>query len=113
MRRDLRSPGHGPLRQVGRNSSLLKRDRLHHLPDETIGQQDDGIPVAIGQFESQCGQIGHLLRRIRRQHDRSVVSVAAALHHLVIIALFGCDVAESRTSAVISAMTHGSSAPAM
>ena len=66
-----------------------KLDRLHHLADEAIGEHDDRIAIAIGKFEGQGGQVGHLLHGIGREHDGAVVAVAAALHHLVIIALLG------------------------
>ena len=65
------------------------------MPDESIGQKHDGIAIAIGQFKGQRREIRHLLRRMRGQNDGAIVAVATALDHLVVIALLGCDVAQS------------------
>ena len=71
------------------------------------------VAIAVGQLKGQRRQVRHLLHRVRRQHDRAVVAVAAALHHLVIVALLGADVAQPGPPRVMSAITQGSSAPAM
>ena len=73
--------------------------RFHHLADESICHQYNRVAIAVGQFEGQRGQIRHLLHGIGRKHDGAVVAVAAALHHLVIVALLGCNVAQPRAAA--------------
>ena len=74
-------------------------ERLHHLPDKTVGQHDCRVAVFVREIEGQHGKVGHLLYRGRRQHDIAVVAVAAAFHHGEIVALFRPDVAEARSAA--------------
>ena len=74
-------------------------ERLHHLPDETIGQDDRRIAIVVGQFEGQDGEVGHLLHRGGRQHEVAIVAVASALHHGEVVALLGSDVAQARAAA--------------
>ena len=44
--------GDGPPRSVWSDGNARELDRLHHLTDEAIGKEDDGIAVAIGKIES-------------------------------------------------------------
>ncbi len=94
-----RGSGHRPRGQMRRRCRLRKLHRLHHLADESVGHQHHRVAIAIGQVEGQRGQVRHLLHGVRSQHNGAVVAVAAALHHLVIIALLGGDVAQPRTAA--------------
>ena len=75
---------------------LCELDRLHHLAYESIGEDDNGIAIAIGKLEGQCCQVGHFLHRVRREHDGAVVAVSSALDHLVIVTLLRGDVAAIR-----------------
>ena len=45
--------GYSPLGQMRRDGLLRELHRLHHLPDESVGEQDDGIAVAVGQLEGE------------------------------------------------------------
>ena len=91
--------GHGPLGQMRRRRGLRKFDRLHHLADESVGHHHHRVAITVGQIEGQRGQVRHLLHGVRRQHDGAVVAVAAALHHLVVVALLGGNVAQAGPAA--------------
>src|ERR1035437_7332533 len=83
----LGSTGDGPIRLLRWDGSLREFDRLHHLSDEPIGEKHNRVPIAVCQFEGQRGEIGHLLHGMRSQDDGAVVTVAATLYHLVLVAL--------------------------
>ena len=91
--------GNSPLRQLRQNGLFLEFDGLHHLAHEAVGKNHHGIAISIGEFKGESGQVGHLLYGVRREHDGAVVAVASAFHHLVIIALFRCDIAEAGSAA--------------
>src|ERR1035437_873914 len=93
------SPGDGPIRLLRWDGSLRKLDRLHHLADESIGEEHNRVPIAVCQFEGQRGEVGHLLHGMRSQDDGAVVTVAATLYHLVVVTLLGSDVAQTRPTA--------------
>ena len=57
-------PATAQIGSSGRIALLCKLHRLHHLADEAIGQDHHRIAIAIGEFERQRGQVGHLLHRM-------------------------------------------------
>ena len=79
--------------------AILEVQRLHHLADESVGQDDGGIAVVVGQFEGEDGEVGHLLHRGRSQHEVAIVAMASALDHGEVVALLGSDVAQAGTAA--------------
>ena len=89
-----RISGHRPGRRFRQHGLRGKLHRLHHLAHKAIRHHHHRRAIAVGQVESQRGQVRHLLRRVGRQHNGVIAAVAAALHHLVIIALLGGDVAQ-------------------
>ena len=95
----LRRAIHRPIRAARQWAGSMELHRLHHLADVAIRQHEDGIAVAVGQIEGVVGEIGHLLHGVGREHQRAIAAVSAALHHLVIIALLGRDVAQAGSAA--------------
>ena len=81
------------------NVAILKIQRLHHLPNETVGQDHCRIAILVGKIECQHRKVSHLLHRCGGQHDVAIVTMPAALHHGEIVALFRCDIAQSRSAA--------------
>ena len=95
----LRRSLHGPGLFRRHDLAIFEIQRLHHLADEAVGQNDGRIAIFVGEFEGQHGEVGHLLHGSGSQHEVAVVAVASAFHHGEVVALFGGDVAEARTSA--------------
>ena len=46
---------------AGQDLAILQVERLHHLPDEAVGQHNRRIAILVGQFEGEDGQVGHFL----------------------------------------------------
>ena len=78
---------------------VVNHNLLHHLADDTIGEDGDRVAVLEGQVEAQLHEVVHLLHRRGGQRDETVVAVAAALGGLEIVGLGGLDGAETRTAA--------------
>ncbi len=81
------------------NFAGLQFERLHHLADEAIRQDDGGIAIAIGQIKGQHREVRHLLHGSGSYDDISVIAMAAAFDDREIVALFRRDIAESRAAA--------------
>ncbi len=92
-------PQHCPIWELGHDRPFRKFDRFHHLPHETIRENDDRISITVRQVKCPCRQINHFLRGIGRHDKGAIVAVAAALYHLVIVALLGGDVAKTGSPA--------------
>ena len=73
--------------------------RFHHLADAAIGQHDHDRAVFFGQVKGQHGQVDRFLHAGRRQDDRVVIAVPAAVHHLVVVGLGRGDVAQAGSAA--------------
>ena len=76
----------------------MQLERLHHLSNETIGQDDSGIAIFVREFEGQDREIGHLLYRGGGECKIAIVAVASALNHGKVIALLGSDVSQPRAA---------------
>ena len=79
--------------------AVLQVERLHHLADKTVGQDDGGIAIFVRKFESQDREVGHFLYGGRRKHEIAIVAVASALDHGKVVALLRSDVAQPRAGA--------------
>ena len=47
-----RGSGHRPRGEMRRRGRLRKRDRLHHLADETVGHEHHRVTIAVGKVKS-------------------------------------------------------------
>ena len=109
FRRTLHRPG--LLRRL--DLAHLDLERLHHLADITVGQDECRIAIVVGKIEGQHGEVEHLLHRSRRQHDVAVAAMAAALDDAEVVALLRSDVAQAGTAAHHVDDHAGNSAPAI
>ncbi len=78
---------------------LREDDALHHLADESVGEDENGNPVFFGDGEGFVGEIGSVLHALGGEDDRVIVAVAAAAGGLEIVALAGRDAAEAGAGA--------------
>ena len=74
-------------------------DRLHHLGDDAVGQEEDGHAVLLGLVEGEHHDVDGLLHGGGSVGQQMVVAVAAALDALEVVALGGLDVAEAGAAA--------------
>ena len=74
-------------------------DRLHHLGDDAVEQEQNGDAVLLGLLIGEHHRVHDLLDGGGRVGQQVVVAVAAALGGLEIVALGGLDVAEAGTAA--------------
>src|SRR6185436_11585313 len=81
------------------NFLVVQFDRLHHLPNEAVGHDDDGVAIAVSEIERKNRQVRHLLHGCRREYDVPIVAVAAAFYKTEVVALFRRNVPESRPGA--------------
>ena len=65
----LRVAAHRPRLDRGCTAACGEFHRLHHLADEAVGHDDDGVAVPVRQFEGQDSEVAHLLHGLRRQHE--------------------------------------------
>ena len=77
-------------------SSSRNVNRLHHLPQRAVAQDQGQHAVAVGQVECLDRQFVEFLNAGRRQDDVAVIAVAAALGRLEIVALGRQDAAQAR-----------------
>jgi hypothetical protein len=75
-------------------------DRLHHLPHNTIRQDNRDHAPLLGQVEGENHQLDPLLDRVRREHDIAIVAVASALGRLEVVGLRWSYVAEAGAPAL-------------
>jgi hypothetical protein len=47
--------------------AIFEIERFHHLADETVGEDDDGIAVPVRELECEDGEVGHFLHRGGRE----------------------------------------------
>ena len=61
-----------------REAGLLvgENDLLHHLTDDTIGENHGRAAILERQLEGKVYEVCHLLDRVRGKHDDIVVAVA-------------------------------------
>ena len=74
---------------------LRELDRLDHLTDCRVRCDEHWMAVLLRQVKRSVCQIHAFLNALRCQHNRAVVSVAAASCQLPVISLSHEDVAES------------------
>ena len=83
-----------------RDSSCLRQfDRLHHLSQHTVRQDDDRIAVLFRDIETLINQVRALLNAGRGKYRHLHVAVIAAACDLQIICLTGLDSAYARAAA--------------
>ncbi len=68
--------------------------RFHELAQQPVGQQDGGIPVFVGQLESQLDEGVGFFHGGGGQDQGPVIAVAASFHRLEVIGLGRLDVAQ-------------------
>ena len=72
----------------------LGRHRLHHLAENRIGENNDGVPVMVRKVKRLVRQLKELLGGGRAEHQALVVTVPAAAGTEPVIGLGGGDPAE-------------------
>ena len=71
---------------------------LHHLSDDTIGENHDGVTVTECQFEGKAHKVSHFLHTGRSEDNDIIVAVAAATRCLEIVALRGLNRTQPRAA---------------
>ena len=74
-------------------------DGLHHLGDDAIGQEEDGHAILLGLVERVHHDVDGFLHGGGSVGQQVIVTVAAALDALEVVALRGLDVAEAGAAA--------------
>ena len=78
---------------------LGEDDGLHHLADHAVRDDHDGVAVFVGGVESDLHEVDGLLHGGGGEDDETVITVAAALGGLEVVALAGLDGAEAGAAA--------------
>jgi len=84
-------------RQCG-SRFFFEYDGFHHLPEDAVGEDDDGHSVEVGEVKGQGHRIGEFLDAGGCENDGSVVAVSTAACGLEVVALRGGDISESRAA---------------
>ena len=80
-------------------AGLIHVHGLHHLADQAVAQDHDGVAVAVGDVKGLLRQRHSLLHRAGRQHAHAVVAMTAAARGLVVVALRGLNAAQAGAAA--------------
>ena len=103
-----------PRGQAGPDQLRGQPHLARHLAQVAVGDDDDRVAVSEGEVEREHGEVEHLLRRGRGQHDRVRVPVTEPTAGQLDVRLLGPDVAQARARrASRRRTTPGSSAPIM
>jgi hypothetical protein len=70
---------------VRRGEEAVEVDRLHHLPEDAVAEDDHGVAVLVRQAEGQRHDRGEFLDGGRGKDDGPVVAVAAAARRLEVV----------------------------
>ena len=80
--------GDGPgLLVVRRPHETVEVDRLHHLAEDAVAEDDDRVAVLVRQVEGERHDLRQLLHRRGREDDGAVVAVTAAARGLEVVRL--------------------------
>lgn len=85
---------------------LGEHDRLHDRPHHAVGQDEDGVAVALGIIEGGIRHVDRLLHRRGGEHHHLKAAVAAGLRGLRIVLLGGLDGANGGAAALDVDIDH-------